>query len=191
MNKPAPTDHPVHDLIRDRWSPRAFGTGEVTQAQLDSLIEAARWAASSYNGQPWRYVVGTEGSDNYRKIFDCLVPFNQGWAQAAPVLMLAVAKLQFDDGRDNGHAVYDTGQATAQLALQATDLGLRVHQMAGFDADKARAAFDMPDGFQPIAALAVGQPGDPSSLPNDLQGGENAPRERKAGSALVYDGSWS
>ncbi len=191
MNKPAPTDHPVHDLIRDRWSPRAFGTGEVAQAQIDSMIEAARWAASCYNGQPWRYVVGTQGSDTYRKIFDALVPFNQGWAQAAPVLILAVAKLQFDDGRDNGHATYDTGQATAQLVLQATDLGLRVHQMAGFDADKARAAFEMPDGFQPIAVLAVGQPGDPSSLPEDLQGGENAPRERKPGSALIYDGTWS
>ncbi|MEH2333620.1 nitroreductase family protein [Nostoc sp.] len=136
----AETQYTVHDLIRGRWSPRAFSNRTVERDKLLSLLEAARWAASSYNEQPWSLIVATQDQPSeYARLLSCLLEFNQSWAQSAPVLMLSVAKLHFDrNGKENRHAFHDVGAAASNLATQAIALDLFVHQMAGFDAQKAR-----------------------------------------------------
>src|SRR5271168_1775633 len=129
--KPAETSVPIHDLIKHRWSPRAFDARPVEAEKLRSLLEAARWASSSYNAQPWFFIVATkDDSESYKRVLDTFVEFNQGWAKNAPVLGLTAAKLKFDDGRPNRHAFHDVGQAMANLVTQAESLGLSVHQMA-------------------------------------------------------------
>jgi nitroreductase len=192
MQKPAPADAPIHQLIRDRWSPRAFSDKPVAPDVLRSLFEAARWAPSSYNEQPWAYFVATKDDpENYNKLLGVLIEFNQGWAKQAPVLGLAVAGLNFaHNGQPNRNGEYDTGAASALLSVEATVRGLVVHQMAGFDADKARQVFSIPEKWVPIAGLAIGYPGDHTSLPQALQERELAPRTRKPLSEFVMSGSW-
>lgn len=192
MQKPAPSDFPVHELIRDRWSPRAFADKLVPQDVLRSIFEAARWAPSSFNEQPWAFIVATkDGKENFEKMLSVLVDFNVQWAKSAPVLALAVAKLAFaNNNAPNRNAQYDTGAATALLSVEATARGLAVHQMAGFDAEKARKVFEIPKGWEPIAALAIGYPGDPASLPAPLKDREMAPRTRKPIAEFVMSGQW-
>ena len=192
MQKPAPSDFPVHELIRERWSPRAFTDKPVPQDVLRSIFEAARWAPSSYNEQPWAYIVGTkDDKENFEKMLSVLVEFNVQWARSAPVLALAVAKLTFaKNNAPNRNAQYDTGAASALLSVEATAHGLAVHQMAGFDAEKARKVFGSPPGWEPIAALAIGYPGDPASLPPPLKDRELAPRTRKPIAEFVMAGQW-
>jgi nitroreductase len=192
MHKAAVTDHPVHELIRNRWSPRAFSDKPIPQEVLRSLFEAARWAPSSNNEQPWAYIVATkEAKVNFDKILGTLVEFNAGWAKNAAALAIAVAKLAFANNHSpNRNAQYDTGAATALLSVEATARGLVVHQMAGFDPEKARQAFAIPDGWEPIAAIAIGYPGDPNSLSPKLKDRELAPRTRKPIRDFVMTGSW-
>jgi nitroreductase len=192
LKKPAETSSPIHDLIRHRWSPRAFESRAVEPEKLHSLFEAARWAASSYNAQPWYYIVATKAdAENYKKILDCFVEFNQGWAKGAPVLALSVAGLKFEhNGTPNNHAFHDVGQASAYLALEAANLGLQIHQMAGILPDKARQIFSIPEGYQAVAGIAIGYPGDPASLPDKLREQEQAPRSRKPLDSFVFSGSW-
>ena len=192
MHKPATNAFPIHDLIRDRWSPRAFSDKPVQPEVLASLFEAARWAPSSFNEQPWAYLVATKDDpENFAKMLSVLVDFNAGWAKNAPVLVLAVARLTFqNNGKPNRNAFYDTGAASALLSVEATARGLVVHQMAGFDAEKARQAFAIPSGWEPIAAMAIGYPGDTSSLPDSLREKELAPRTRKPLSEFVMSGRW-
>jgi len=192
LTKPAKTDTPIHDLIRHRWSPRAFEDRPVEREKLISLFEAARWAASSYNAQPWYYIVATKDEpETYRKILDSFVEFNQGWAKNAPVLAISVAahKFQHND-QSNRHAFHDVGQATANLAIEATSLGLSVHQMAGIDAEKARANFSIPEGYEAVAGIAIGYPGDPESLSEQLRERELEPRQRKALDSFVFGSAW-
>src|SRR5438552_3784878 len=192
MHKPAPTDYPVHELIRERWSPRAFASKSVAQNVLRSLFEAARWAPSSFNEQPWAYLVATkEDKVNFEKILETLVEFNAGWAKNASALAIAVTKVAFTENHaPNRNAQYDTGAATALLSVEATARGLAVHQMAGFDPDKARHVFGIPTGWEAIAAIAIGYPGDPASLPQPLQDREMAPRTRKPINEFVMAGHW-
>jgi nitroreductase len=192
MHKRAPTDFPVHDLITERWSPRAFSDKPVAPDVLASLFEAARWAPSSSNEQPWTYIVSTkDDAENFAKLVSVLVPFNAAWAQHAPVLALAVAELSFaKNGTPNRNAQYDVGAASTWLTVEATSRGLFVHQMAGYDHDKARQVFEIPAGWEPIAAIAIGYPGDPDSLPQPLRDREVAPRTRKPISGFVMSGSW-
>jgi nitroreductase len=192
MHKPAPANHPVHDLIRNRWSPRAFAEKAVAPEVLQSLFEAARWAPSSSNEQPWAYLVATkDDAENFAKTVSVLVEFNQTWAKNAPALLVAVAKLAFaKNNAPNRNAQYDVGAASALLSVEATSRGLVVHQMAGFDPEKARQVFSIPAGWDPIAALAVGYPGDTDSLPQPLRDRENAPRIRKALDEFVMSGQW-
>ncbi|MHB8500498.1 MAG: nitroreductase family protein [Candidatus Acidiferrales bacterium] len=192
MHKPAPADFPIHDLIRDRWSPRAFADKPVEPAVLASLFEAARWAPSSNNEQPWSYLVAAkDDAENFAKTVSVLVEFNAGWAKDAPVLVLAVAHLTFQkNGTPNRNAFYDTGAATALLSVEATARGLAVHQMAGFDAAKAKNVFDIPPDWEPIAAIAIGYPGAPESLPQSLRDREVAPRTRKPLTEFVMSGHW-
>jgi nitroreductase len=190
--KPAETRIPIHDLIRNRWSPRAFESRAVEPEKLCALFEAARWAASSFNAQPWSFIVATRDDPaNFKKILDSFVEFNQGWAKNAPVVMLSVAAMNFAHNQEpNRHAFHDVGQAAANLALQATALGLELHQMAGILPDKARELFAIPDGYEAVAGMALGYPGDPSSLPEPLRKREEEPRTRKALESFVFAGTW-
>ena len=190
--KPAPAAAPVHDLISHRWSPRAFDPRPVEPEKLRSLFEAARWASSSYNAQPWSFIVATnDDPENFKKVLDSFVEFNQGWAKNAPVIGLSVATLKMpQDGSPNRHAFHDVGQAATSLALQATALGLQVHQMAGILPDKARQIFGIPEGHEAVAGFALGYPGDPSVLPDPLRQRELGPRERKPASSFVFTGHW-
>lgn len=192
MQKPATTDYPVHELIRDRWSPRAFIDKLIPQDALRSLFEAARWAPSSYNEQPWAYIVATKDDKaNFDKVLGTLVEFNAGWAKNASALAIAVVKQRFaKDQTPNRNAQYDTGAATALLSVEATARGLAVHQMAGFDSEKARQVFGIPAGWEAIAAIAIGYPGDPHALPAPLKDRELAPRTRKPIREFVMTGSW-
>ncbi len=192
MEKPAPADHPLHDVLRRRWSPRAFDPRPVEPEKLLSLLEAARWAPSSSNEQPWHFIIATrDDRETFASITGCLRRGNQRWAPRAPVLLLAVARLFFEDDNDpNRHAWHDLGLAVGNLLAQATAMGLMVHQMAGFYRDRAREVFAIPEGYEPVTVIAVGYPGDPSTLPADLQQRERQPRERKPLTAFVYAGRW-
>ena len=192
MQKPAPSDFPVHELIRERWSPRAFADKPVPRDVLRSIFEAARWAPSSNNEQPWAYMVASrDDKASFEKMLSVLVEFNANWAKTAPVLALAVAELAFAKNNvPNRNAQYDTGAATALLSVEATARGLAVHQMAGFDPEKARHVFGIPAGWEAIAAIAIGYPGDPASLPQPLKDREMAPRTRKPINEFVMAGHW-
>jgi len=185
--KHAPATPGVIETILARWSPRAFSQKPVSREDLKKIFEAGRWAASSYNEQPWRFLVGHHGDATYQKIFDSLVEFNQGWAKSAPVLILSAASKTFaHNNTPNHYAIHDTGAATAYLVLQANALGLHAHSMAGFDQEKARAAFAIPDSFHIGAVTALGHLGDVESLPEGLREQELSPRQRKPLAEFVF-----
>ncbi len=185
--KHAPDVAGIHDLILRRWSPRSFADKEISAKELKALFEAARWAASSSNEQPWRFLVGRRGDDTYQKILNALVEFNQTWAKSAPVLVLSVAKKTFSSkNAPNRHNLHDTGAATANLALQATADGLHTHSMAGFDAEQIRASFAIPSDYEIGAVTAIGYFGDPGSLPEHLHKMEVSPRQRKPLEEFVF-----
>ena len=188
--KAAQTEQPVHELIGKRWSPRAFSSREVTEAQVISLLEAARWAPSSYNEQPWRFIVARKSDpETYSKLAGSLMELNRLWASSAPVLMLTLAKKTFThNGSPNFYALHDTGIALGHLAIQATAMGLSLHIMGGFDHAAARAAFEIPEEYELGAAVALGYAGEPGRLPERFQQAELAPRSRKPLSDLVYAG---
>lgn len=192
MKNPAPVEFPVHELIRTRWSPRAFSEKLVEPEVLRSLFEAARWAPSSNNEQPWTFLVATkDDKENFENTLGCLVEFNANWAKAAPVLVIAVSKLAFSKNNSpNRNAQYDTGAASALLSLEATARGLVVHQMGGFDPETARETFEIPAGWEPIAALAIGYPGEPETLSEPYKSRETAPRQRKPIRDFVMSGKW-
>jgi nitroreductase len=156
------------------------------------LFEAARWTSSCFNDQPWTFIVATKDDTvNYQKLLDCLVPANVVWAQVAPVLGLIIAQKNFKhNGKPNAWSEYDAGQSAATLVLQATALDLVAHQMGGFDAAKAIAAFNIPETAKPVAAIAIGYAGETSNLPTDLQERETAPRDRHPLSSFVFTGEW-
>ena len=191
MEKPAPAHHPIHDLLSRRWSPRAFDARPVEAEKLACLFEAARWAPSSNNEQPWRFVVARkEEPQVYDRLFGCLKEGNQKWAHRAPVLILSAAKLTFEDGTPNRHAYHDVGLAAENLVLQATALGLVSHQMAGYHLDRVRTEFGIPPDCDPVAVIAVGYPGNPALLDDRLRQREMKPRERSPVSAFVFSECW-
>ena len=181
----------IHALIEERRSPRAFEDREVTEEQLETLFEAARWAPSAMNEQPWRFIYATkQDKENFNRLFSCLVEGNS-WAQKASALFITVAKKSYDyDGSLNSHAWHDVGLASGNLLLQATDLGLHVHMMGGFKAAKAREMLGIPEGYEPVAMGAIGYAGDPDTLPEALKKRELAPRTRKPLEELVFRGTW-
>ncbi len=187
--KQAPGDERILPVIRQRWSPRAFGDRAVSPADLRTIFEAVRWTASSYNEQPWRYFVGMRGSETYKKILSILGEFNQQWAGSAPVLMVNAARTTFtQNGKPNPVALYDLGASGATLCYQATALGLFTHQMAGFDRDGASKVFNVPEGYVFGAAIALGYQGEPSGLTNpQMLAQETAPRQRKPLSEIVLE----
>src|SRR5689334_12950829 len=192
MEKPATTDHQIEEILKQRWSPRAFSDRIVEREKLQSLFEAARWAASSFNEQPWSFIVATkEKPEEYAALLNCLMEKNQQWARLAPVLMVSVAKLNFDkNGKPNRHAFHDVGMAVSNLIVQATTFGLYVHQMAGFSVERVRETYRVPDGFEPVAAIAVGYPDDPNVLPEPFRQQEIAPRQREPIDSFVFEAKW-
>lgn len=194
MDRIAPTEHPVLPAIAARWSPRSYLETPVPDAALHSVLEAGRWAASAYNEQPWQYLITRKSvePEAFAKLLACLVPFNQGWIGAAPVLMLVCARLNSaGNGKPNPWSHYDAGQASSAMAIQAAALGLQLHQMAGFDAAAARAAFAIPEDVAPIAAMVLGTPGPASALPEQLAQREAAPRVRKAANEVFFFGGFA
>lgn len=182
----------LHELIEKRYSPRAFSNEAVEEEKIISLFEAARWSPSSMNEQPWRFIVGVKGEgETYEKIYNVLFEQNQAWAQNAPVLILAVAK-EFNDRskQNNRYAEYDLGQAIAHLTIQATSLNLYIHQMGGFDTDKACRLFNIPEGYTPMSVIAIGYLGNIDSLPEQLKVREKAKRNRRELSEIVFDESF-
>lgn len=194
MQKPAITQQAIHELLANRWSGRAYDAGKaVSQEQVVSLLEAARWAPSCFGDQPWRYVFCNK-ADNmqaWQAAFDCLVPGNQGWAVNAPVLLLICADTLFGhNDKPNKWAAYDTGAATENLCLQATALGLMAHQMGGFDADKARTTFKVPERYQILAMVTVGYQAAIEGLSEEDKAREVATRSRKPLDELFFNGVW-
>jgi nitroreductase len=192
MEKLAPVDHPIEEILKRRWSPRAFSDRMVEREKLQSLFEAARWAASSFNEQPWSFIVTTkEKPEQHAALVGCLREKNQQWAQRAPVLMVSVAKLNFEkNGKPNRHAFHDVGMAVANMIVQATAVGLYVHQMAGFSVERVREIYGVPEGFEPVAAIAVGYPDDPDVLPVTFREQEVGPRQRKPIDRFVFEAKW-
>jgi nitroreductase len=193
--KHAASDHEILDVIRRRWSPRAFDPSrEVPAADLRTMFEAARWAPSSYNEQPWRFVVVDRfrTPEAFAGMVATLHANNEGWARHAPVLVLVSISTRLTrTGGVNQAAAYDAGQAVGFLTLQATNLGLAVRQMEGFDRDAARAAFGIPADYEPIVTMAVGYTGDPGALAVERHRlAETTPRQRQAAGAFVYDAVW-
>ncbi|CAG7857374.1 hypothetical protein MCAMS1_02171 [biofilm metagenome] len=194
QQKTATTRVPIHELIAKRWSPRSFDPAKpVSHDDLLALLEAARWTASCYNDQPWRFIVCNKTADAvaWQCALEVLVEKNQQWAQHAPVLMLAVAMNDFNhNGQPNRWSAYDTGAASASLSLQATALGLIVHQMGGFNVEKARSTFNLPDNCQPMAMMAVGHQAEADSLGGDFKAMEVAGRTRAELKDRFYAGRW-
>jgi nitroreductase len=192
VHKQATPDHPIHELIARRWSPCAFSDRPVSDDDLRSLFEAARWAASSYNEQPWSYIVATKANPaEFERLLSCLVEGNQPWAKAAPVLSLGCASLQFArNHKPNAAAVHDLGLASATLTVEATARGLSVHQMIGILPDRARDLYRIPEGVQALTGLAIGYLADPSTLPEMYRQRDLAPRQRKPLAEFVFGGLW-
>ncbi len=191
--KIAEPDHEILDLFAERWSPRAFADRPVEPEKIQQMLEAARWTMSSYNEQPWRYVVASRHEDPaaYERMLRCLNEGNQDWAQHAPVLMLSFYKTTFSrNDRPNRCAPHDVGAASAALTFQATAMDLYVHQMAGIQKDVIRETYDVPDDFEPMAGLAVGYLGDPAMLSAAKRKSEQSPRSRRSLDEFVFGEEW-
>ena len=190
--KPANTSHPIHELIQHRWSPRAFSGASVDKVTLTKLFEAARWASSRFNSQPWRFIVATQDdSAEFNKLFNCLMGGNQPWAKDAGALVVVVASLKGKpESAPNPAFMYDVGLAVGQMVIEAMANGLYVHQMAGVHRDQIKAAYDVPKAHAIVCCLAIGEMGDKDALPEPYDKREVAPRSRRPLSEFVFSGTW-
>jgi len=182
----------IHPLLAQRRSWKAFSSKAIEAETLGLLLEAARWAPSCMNEQPWSFIVATKQNPHeFERLLSCLLGFNARWAQHAAALILSVARLAFtSNGTPNHHAFHDVGQAIAHLTFQASACRLTVCQMAGFDGEKTRQTFSIPSGHEPVAVAAIGYPGNADSLPDKLQQKMLAPRQRNPADKFVFEGSW-
>ena len=186
LNKAASTAVPVHPLLAERWSPRGFDRShELGDVALSALLEAARWAPSERNSQPWRFLVTRRGEESHSRLFAALTPGNRAWAGTASALVLVAARTAGDDGSPQPWALYDTGQAVAALVTQAQADGLAVHQMGGFDSDAVRAEFGLGNTLTPVVVLAIGRRDGTAELPEPFAARETAPRTRRPVSDLL------
>ena len=190
--KQAKSEYPVQEIVAKRWSPYAFANRDVSDDDLRSLFEAARWAPSSYNEQPWSYIVATRAQKSeFERLLSCLLEGNQVWAKAASVLALSVARLNFKrNGKPNKAAIHDLGLAAGGLLYEATARGLCVHQMIGIDPQRARELYKIPEGSEAVTGIAIGYAGAPDSLPEQLKQRDLAPRERNPLRDFVFAGVW-
>ncbi len=186
LRKTASTVVPVHPLLAERWSPRGFDRAhEIGDDDVTALLEAARWAPSAGNSQPWRFLVTRRGEQANARLFTALNPGNQAWAGAASALVLVAARVAGDDGTPQPWALYDTGQAVASLVTQAQAGGLAVHQIGGFDTAAVRAEFGLDDSLAPVVVIAVGRADPDAELPEHLAAREAAPRSRRPVTELL------
>ncbi len=194
MNRNAPVDHPISAMLVQRHSPYGFDPDkDVAGEDLAALFEAARWAMSSYNAQPWRYIVGVKSHDRplWEKIHGVLVTGNQPWAANAPVLALGIVENAFEhNGKPNKAAAHDLGAASAFLTVEASARGLCVHQMIGIEVEAARETFDINGTRDPFTALAIGYAGSPDNISDKLAERDRQPRARKALDELIIAGGW-
>jgi nitroreductase len=192
IEKTAPTNFEILDVLQKRWSPRAFSEKAVSHDILRRILEAARWAPSCFNVQPWRYLVGVKGEGStYEDMLACLAEKNQQWAQSAPVLMIGLAKKTFEvNDNPNAHAEHDLGLANSQLTIQAQAEGLYVHQMAGINRDKIREVYQVPSDFNPIVGLALGYLGELERIPEGFHDAEKAINDRKPHAEFVFAGKF-
>ena len=194
LEKRAPTIVPIHDLFVRRWSSRAYDPNRpVPRDQLALLLEAGRWAMSCNGDEPWRFLIWDKGRDpqGWQKAFDCLSENNRKWCKNVPLLMLSCAGTTFEaTGKPNRHTQHDTGAASCAMSLQATATGLMMHQMGGFDAEKARAAFGIPAEYTLMAMIAVGYQTTPDILDDETKQKEMRPRSRKPVAERFYEGGW-
>jgi nitroreductase len=191
MEKPAPTIYPIDEILARRWSPVGFSSDPVEKWKLWRLLEAARWAPSCFNEQPWRFLVATNDQpEEFERMLSCLAAANQEWARHAPVLMVSVASTTFAlNGKPNRHAMHDVGLATENLILQAMNLGLFAHPMAGFNATQVRELYSVPADCEPAAAIALGYYSG-GNLSEALRQREQSARSRKPFESFVFSGSW-
>lgn len=184
----------THELFKKRWSTRAFDADkDVSPQDLNTCLEAARWAPSCFGAEPWRFIVchKTYEPEAWKKLLVCLAPKNQEWAQFAPVLLMVCTHKVFEhNGKANAWAEYDAGAASVSLCLQAAALGLMSHQMGGFDIDAVRKSFAVPQDFKPMAVIALGYHGDEGQLDEDFQKIEQAKRKRKSLMDITFAGGW-
>jgi nitroreductase len=191
LNKPAETSQPVIDVIRNRWSPRAFTDQMVPKEVLTSLFESARWAASCNNSQPWRFIIATkENRAEYDRLLSCFNDRNQSWAITAPIIMITCADKNLPTGSPSNYGFYDTGAAMAQFTAQASSHGVVVHQAQGILPDRVREEYGVPDDFDPCTGVAVGYQGEADVLPEDYAKREVLPRDRKPLEELVFTGGF-
>ncbi|MFA6522910.1 MAG: nitroreductase family protein [Candidatus Peribacteraceae bacterium] len=188
----APTNLPILSAIAERWSPIAFSPRTIEPEKIATVFEAARWAPSSFNEQPWRYVYALKEDEEERTRLESLLSEGNAWAKEAGLLLISFAKKTFArNGKENMHFLHDLGCATGFLALQLPSLGLIGHQMAGFDRDHANGVLGVPDDFLPGSMMAIGYPGDPTVLPPALQERGKAPRVRRPQSEFAFRGKWT
>lgn len=185
MKKTATTQYPVSSLIKERWSARAFSDKNISEELLNQFIEAASWAASSMNEQPWMYYVAHRGTPAFDQMAGVLMPGNQAWAKDAAVLLLSLAKKNFSNGYPNRHYMHDVGAANQNLMLEATANGVLGHLMGGFDLEKTKAVFEIAAELEPVVLIALGYPGNADQLPAPFNEREVAPRSRKALSEIL------
>ena len=190
--KRARPDHPIQDFLAERWSPYGYDPRPLPAADLRSLFEAARWAPSAFNEQPWRYLVARrEDEAAFADLLSCLVEANRQWARDASVLVVSVAALTYArNGKPNGTALHDLGLAAAALTAEATRRGLVVHQMGGILPERVRELYGVPEGFQPLTALAIGYAADPRTLADAVRERDTAPRARRPQAEFVFAGAW-
>jgi len=191
--KEAQTDYPIHELGVKRWSPYSYdSTRSVSGEDLKSIFEAARWAASSFNEQPWRYIIARKQDETaYAAMLTCLMEGNQSWAGRAAVVGLGLIKSTFTrNDKPNRVAMHDLGLASGALTFEATARGLHIHQMGGIYPDKAREVYDIPDGFEAVTGLAIGYLGKPEELPEEMRPRDTSPRTRRPVGETVFSGSW-
>ena len=188
MQKIAKTEIEINPIIAHRWSPRAFSSKPVEQDKITALLEAARWSSSAFNEQPWRFIVGKEQDDSWKKILESLVEWNRNWAKTSPLLILNIAKLNFThNNKPNDIALYDLGQAVSSMTLEAVHQDLFSHQMTGFDSKKAEELFNIPEGFKAVSVTAFGYYGDPADIPEDIAKMEKNERSRKDLNEIVFN----
>lgn len=182
----------IQETMQTRWSPYGFAERSLPARELRSLLEAARWSPSSYNQQPWRFVVARrEEGEPFERLLSCLVEFNRGWARHASALALGIVARSFEGrGAGNPAAEHDLGLATAHLMLEGAARGIATHGMIGIDAARARDAFAVPEGFDPLTAIALGYAGEPRDYPQKLRDRDRAPRDRKALAEFVFGAEW-
>lgn len=192
--RPAPTDHPIHELLAGRWSARSQTGAPISAAEAARLFEAARWAPSCNNDQPWHFLAARRDADpdGFARLLSLLNPGNQAWAKGAAMIVVTVARLDFRaTGKPNPTAYYDLGAAASHLVLQAAAMGLAARQMRGFDVERARAELGIPQGHDPVSCIAIGRPAPASALPEGLVEKETAPRTRHAQGEFVHGAGWS